>query len=230
MRAATAPESVRKAWEVALINLVEDRHHSLLNHLVLQCCDAPRALPPIGLRYIDPSRRSCPIRSTVHPAGKIAKPILQPGFILLPCHSIHSGRGLPLQRVKAVPEQSDGQMVEQSGEPFLFPFFSCLPHTAQSLGHSFSALCRARVGRNDVLLDSRPSLPNLRGGLLPFVRLVHRYCGAIRLLRSVHVRLVAQRLRGPVSILVGPRRPGDLPVLVHIVSQRAWVLRLRRAD
>ena len=46
---------------------------------------------------------------------------------------------------------------------------------------------------------------------------------------SVHVRIVALRLRGPVSILVGPRRPGDLPVLVHVVSQRAWVLRLRRA-
>jgi len=43
-------------------------------------------------------------------------------------------------------------MVEQSGEPFLFPFLSCLPHTAQSLGHSFPALCRARVGLNDVLL------------------------------------------------------------------------------
>jgi hypothetical protein len=51
----------------------------------------------------------------------------------------------------------------------------------------------------------------------------------IRLLRDVHARLMAQRLRGPVSILMGPRRPGDLPVLVHIVSQRAWVLRLRRA-
>src|SRR6516162_2883630 len=208
MRAATASESVRKAWEVALINLVEDRHHGLLNHLVLQCCDAPRALPPIGLRYIDPSRRSCPIRSTVHPAGKIAKPILQPGFILLPCHSIHSGRGLPLQRVKAVPEQSDGQMVEQSGEPFLFPFFSCLPHTDQSLGHSFSALCRAPAGSTDVLLDSRPSLPNLRGGWLPFVRLAHQYYGAVRLLLNVHVRVMVYGLYGPV-LIVRPRRTGE---------------------
>ena len=48
--------------------------------------------------------------------------------------------------------------------------------------------------------------------------------------RRVHARLVALRLRGPVSVLFGPRRPGDLPVLVHVVSQRAWVLRLRRAD
>src|SRR3954454_12358171 len=71
MRAATGTESVRKAFEVGLVNLVEDRHHSLLNDLVLQCCDAQRALPPISLRYVDSSRRSCPIRSTVHPAMKI---------------------------------------------------------------------------------------------------------------------------------------------------------------
>src|SRR5215467_2583411 len=56
---------------------------------------------------------------------------------------------------------------------------------------AFPALGRARVGRNDVLLDSPP---NLRGRLFPFVRLVQRCFGAIRLLRDVHVRLVAQRL------------------------------------
>ena len=82
----------------------------------------------------------------------------------------------------------------------------------------------------DVLLHLRPSLPGLRRKLPSLVRSVHRYYGAIRLLRDVHARLVAQRLRGPVSILMGPRRLGDLPVLVHIVSQRAWVLRLRGAD
>src|ERR1700719_448791 len=50
-------------------------------------------------------------------------------------------------------------MVEQSSEPFLLPCFSCLPHTVQSLGHSFPALCRARVGLHDVLLGPRPSSP-----------------------------------------------------------------------
>src|SRR5262249_49994318 len=129
MRAATGPESVRKAFEVDLINLVEDRHHSLLNDLVLQCCDAQRALPPIGLRDIDSSCRSCPIPSTVHPIVKIGEPTLHAGFILLPRHSIYSGRGLPLQSVKAVPEQIQSHMVEQSGEPFLLPYRCCLSHT-----------------------------------------------------------------------------------------------------
>jgi hypothetical protein len=40
MRAATRPEPVRKAFEVDLLYLVEDRHHSLLNDFVLQRCDA----------------------------------------------------------------------------------------------------------------------------------------------------------------------------------------------
>src|SRR6266851_1877330 len=65
-------------------------------------------------------------------------------------------------------------MVEQRGEPFLLPFLGCFAHTAQSLGHSFPALCRARVGLSDVLLGPHPSLPNLRRGRALFVQLVHR--------------------------------------------------------
>src|SRR6267143_6923878 len=53
--------------------------------------------------------------------------------------------------------------------------------------------------------------------------------GAVRLLRHVHVRIAACGLRGP-ALIVRPRRAGDLPVLVHVVSQRAQVLRLRRTD
>ena len=56
VRAATRPESVRKAQEVHLVNLIENGHHSLLNNFVLQRRDAQRALPPVGLRYIDSSR------------------------------------------------------------------------------------------------------------------------------------------------------------------------------
>jgi hypothetical protein len=46
----------------------------------------------------------------------------------------------------------------------------------------------------------------------------------------VRVRLLALRLRGPASFPFGPRRSRGLPVLVHVVSQRARVLRLRRTD
>ncbi len=43
----------------------------------------------------------------------------------------------------------------------------------------------------DVLLGPRPSLPNLRRVLILFVRLVHRYYYAVRLLPGVHVRRAA---------------------------------------
>ena len=55
MRAATRPEPVGKAFEVDLIYLIEDRHHSLLNDFVLQSCDSQWTLPSIGLRNVDSS-------------------------------------------------------------------------------------------------------------------------------------------------------------------------------
>ena len=103
-------------------------------------------------------------------------------------------------------------------------------HTLQSMGHADPALCRVGVGSSDVLLGPRPSLPGLRRRSLLFVRPVHRYYGAVRLLRSVRVRRMALGLRKPASFPFGPRRFRGLPVLVHVVSRRAQVLRLRRTD
>jgi hypothetical protein len=54
--------------------------------------------------------------------------------------------------------------------------------------------------------------------------------GAVRLLRSVRVCLVALHLRRPASFPLGPTRSRGLPVLVHVVSQRARGLRLRRTN
>src|SRR5229473_5697149 len=76
----------------------------------------------------------------------------------------------------------------------------CLPHTEQSLGHAFPALCRAHVRLNDVLLSLCPSLPGLRRRLPFLVRLVHGYYGTVRLLLYVHVRRSVYGLRGPVLI------------------------------
>jgi RNA-directed DNA polymerase len=46
---------VRKAFEVDLVYLIEDRHHGLLNDFVLPRRDAQRTLPPVGLRNKDSS-------------------------------------------------------------------------------------------------------------------------------------------------------------------------------
>ena len=125
---------------------------------------------------------------------------------------------------KSFPQQIDGQMVEQCGEPFLLPVLCCLPHTAQSLGHVCPALCRARARSGDVLLGLHPFLPDFRRRWLSLVPSVHRYYGAVRPLQAVHGRRTAFCLRGPVSVAGDPRRPGGLPVLVHVASRRAEVL------
>src|SRR5438445_10209934 len=73
------------------------------------------------------------------------------------------------------------------------------------------------------------SSPAAAEGCPPLFGWFTRYYGTVRLLRHVHVHRAACGLRGPASI-IRPRRAGDLPVLVHVVSQRARVLRLRRTD
>src|SRR5262250_2964368 len=120
-------------------------------------------------------------------------------------------------------------MVEQSGEPLLLSFPCYFSHTGQPLGHALPVLCRVHVRLNDVLPRLCPFLPCLRGKLPFLVRLVHRYYGTVRLLRHVHVRRSVHGLHGP-ALIFRPRRAGDLPVLVHVVSQPARVLRLRRTD
>src|ERR1700745_178533 len=141
VRATTGSKTVGEALEVDLVDLVEDRHHGLLNDFVFQCRNAQRTLSPSSLWYVDSSGRLCPIHSMMHPTVQIGEPIFQSGFILLPPHAIDSRRGLTLQCVEAVTEKFDAEMVEQSGESFLLPSSCCLPHTAQSLGQAFPALC-----------------------------------------------------------------------------------------
>ena len=60
-----------------------------------------------------------------------------------------------------------------------------------------------------------------------FVWFIDTY-GAVQFLRSVRVCLVALHLRRPASLPFGPRFSRSLPVLVHVVSQRARGLRLSR--
>src|ERR1039457_6767888 len=153
----------------------------------------------------------------MNPVVKVDKSIFQTGFILLPRHAIHSRRSLTLKRVEAVTEQINVQMVEQGSEPFLPSFPCCFSHTVQPLGHALPALRQVHAWLRGVLLHLRPSLPNLRRSVRSFVRLVHRFYGAVCLLHHVHVRIMVYGLRGP-AFLNWQRRDGDLPVLVHVVS------------
>src|ERR1700751_204743 len=141
MRTAARTEPVGEALEVDLINLIEDRHHGLLDDFIFQCRDAQRTLPPIGLRYKDSSSRLGPERSAVNPAWTIIEATFQSRFILLPSDTIDSRRSLTLESVEAIAQQRGVNVVEQGSEPFLFLFPCCFSHTVQSLGHAVPALC-----------------------------------------------------------------------------------------
>src|SRR5215469_1587900 len=229
MLAAPWPETIRETPKVLLINLIEDCEHGLLNNLVLQRRDPERPLSTIRLRDIHSSRWLRSISAAVNSAVQIDKPTFQPSLIPLPSDAVHSRRGLSLQSVKAIPEQSDCHMVKQRGELHLLPFPCGLTHTRQPRGHARLALCRVRAELMSVLLDQRPSLLTLRRRRLPaFVRVIHRYCTAVRLLKDVHAgRTALAFTRRPVAILRFRHLRG-LPVLVHGISRRAWGLRLRR--
>src|SRR5258708_19436167 len=67
MRAATGTKPVREAFEVDLIYLVEDRHHSLLNNFVVQSRDAHRTFPPLTFRNKNSPPRFSPLHSPYHP-------------------------------------------------------------------------------------------------------------------------------------------------------------------
>jgi hypothetical protein len=102
----------------------------------------------------------------MNPTMEIDESIFQAGLILLPRHSVHSRCRFSLLRVKALPQQIDHQVVEQSGELHLLMFPCYFPHACQSLGHALPALRRARVRLTGVLLDQRPSLPTLADDLV----------------------------------------------------------------
>src|SRR6516225_280063 len=102
MLAAPRTKSIREAEEVLLIDLVEDGDHCLLDDLVLQCGDPERTFPSVAFLDKYPSRWKRTVCSAMQPAVQIDEPILQPGFLFLPCNTVHSGRGFALQRAKTV--------------------------------------------------------------------------------------------------------------------------------
>src|SRR5215467_5298556 len=111
MLAAPRTKTVGEAQKVFLVNLVEDGDHGLLDNLVFQGRDPQWALPSIFFLYVHSSRRLRTIHSAMNPTMEIDESILQAGLILLPRHSVYSRRSFPLQRVKALPQQIDVQMV-----------------------------------------------------------------------------------------------------------------------
>ena len=70
------------------------------------------------------------------------------------------------------------------------------------------------LGWTSVLLDQRPSLLTLRRRFLVFVRMIHRYYAAVRLLGDVHAGRVALAFARRPAAWLCRRRLRGLPVLV----------------
>jgi len=192
--AAPRPETIGEPQKVLFVYLVEDRHYGLLNDLVLQGCYTQGTLSPIGFRDVGSLGRSRSICSLMDSAMQVRQLLIQARLVLFPRRAIYSGRRVPLQSVEAVPQQVDGDVVEQRGEPRPLIFACCLTHTEQAAQLAYPALSPARGRQPDVLLDRPPSLRVLRQRLPAIVRTLRRYYATVRLPTNVHIRLLAHRL------------------------------------
>ena len=96
MRTASGPEPVREPEEIFLVDRVQHLDHRTLDDLVLQRCDAERALPAVRLWYVMPARRLRPVGSSMKPSVKIGELALEILAVFLPCHAVDTRRRIPL--------------------------------------------------------------------------------------------------------------------------------------
>ena len=162
MRTASRPEPVREPEEILLVDRVQHLDQRTLDDLVLQRCDAERALPAVRLWYVVPARRLRPVGSSMNAVVKIGELAPEILAVFLPCHAVYTGRRIPLQpRVGAV-KKPGIDMVEERGEPLL-PIQPCsCPYTVQSRGHACPARGPARAGLS--LFSLAPSLGSTNSG------------------------------------------------------------------
>jgi hypothetical protein len=93
------------------MTLIEDRSHRVLDDFVLQGCYAQGPLSPLRLGNIGSLGRLRTIRAPLYSAVQILQPLFQVRLVFLPCKAIPSRSRFPLQRVKAVRQQSDRYLV-----------------------------------------------------------------------------------------------------------------------
>src|SRR6266849_6020687 len=101
MRPSLRPVSVGESQEIFLVDLVEHRHHGVLDYLVFQRRDAQRSLAAVGLWNESPFRRQRPVGAAMNPLMQFTCSLLESDFILLPGHLVHSRSCLPLELQKA---------------------------------------------------------------------------------------------------------------------------------
>jgi hypothetical protein len=117
MRAAPGSKPVREAEEVRLEDNVEHLDDGTLDDLVLQSRNAQWPLASVRLRNVHPPRRSWSVCSLVHPRVQRSEVVLELLAVVLPCHTVDAGSGMPLQCEECRAEPGDVDVVEERGEP-----------------------------------------------------------------------------------------------------------------
>ena len=86
MRTASRPEPIREPEEIFLVDRVQHLNHRTLDDLVLQCCDAERALPAVGFWYVVAAWRLRPVGPSMNAGVKIGELALEILAVFLPCY------------------------------------------------------------------------------------------------------------------------------------------------
>ena len=156
------------------------------------------------------------------PVVQILEPGLEVCLVVLPCQPVHPGRGVPLEIEERHPEQVEGDVVEERGEPFLLPLPCGLPYAVQRLGHAFPVLRPARA----LLIPPSPRPPPFAP---PTPRPVARLCSSASplLWRGLTSPVRASSASAPHLPDADPGRTlgraGDLPVPGQGASVHAGV-------
>jgi hypothetical protein len=175
MRAAPRPEPVGETDKVLLVDGVEHLDHRSLDDLVLQGGDAERALPPVRLWYVHPTRRARPVGPTVDPAEQVFEVRSEVLPVGVPRHLINSWCGLRVDRHIGRPETRQVDMMQQWGEPCFLVLPCYFAHTIQPAWHAGSGSASGTCRTARVPLGQPPSLHRLRTRSSSLVRRLRRY-------------------------------------------------------
>src|SRR5215469_17194820 len=92
------PKPVAEPEELLLVDAVQHGDGRPLDHFVFQGGHRKWALSSIGLRYVRPARRQCPIWSPLDPREQISEVSLKVCLVSPPRHAVHPGGGIAFER------------------------------------------------------------------------------------------------------------------------------------
>src|SRR5262245_33604088 len=139
--ATSRSECVTEPEELLLVDAVQHLDGRPLDHFVFQGGHRKRALSSVGLRYVRPARRQCPVCSPLDPRDQTSEVSLKVCVVALPRHAVHAGGGVAFEREERFPKQIDVDVVEERGKLPLPLYPCCLPYAIERLCHALPTLC-----------------------------------------------------------------------------------------